>query len=204
MTAKILLTCLLLCSSLGSAAQDAERSDLPSSTLIINPLGLLQFGPMFQYETRMGNSSAYLVPHLRLGYLGVVTHLLWTGFEDDAILSPLNLGVGLGVRGLSTFSTNSNAFYWGGFLEYSIGKARYSVGEIDETEEISSNLQIIANAGYRWRFPSGRSISVGVYVGPSLTLSDEERFVESGELYDTYNQTIFFGMLELAFGWEKN
>jgi hypothetical protein len=201
-TKTVLMSMLILVTGL-SEAQDAMKTDLPKSSFSINPLGLLQFGPMLQFESRMGNSSAYLVPHLRLGYLGVLTHVVWTAFEDNATLSPLNLGLGLGVRALAPMSSNNNAMYYGGFLEYSMAKANYDVGETDETVEKAAMLTIMFNTGYRWRFPSGRFLNLGLYAGPSLTLSDEERYVQSGELYATYNETLFIGMLELSFGWEK-
>lgn len=204
MKAKIVLMSMLIFVTGLCAAQNSVQTELPKSGFSLNPLGLLQFGPMLQYESRMGNSSAYLVPHLRLGYLGVLSHLVWTEGEEGAILSPLNIGLGLGVRGLTPMSGNNNAMYYGGFMEYSVAKTRFDVGEPYETLESASMLTIMFNGGYRWRFPSGRFLNLGIYAGPSLTLMDEEWYVETGELYATYNETMFIGMLELSFGWEKN
>ncbi|MEO9872361.1 hypothetical protein [Ekhidna sp.] len=74
-----------------------SSSSFPKSSFNINPLGLLQFGPIFQYETKIGSSS-YLVPYFRYAYAGLATHAVWTGFEEDSELSASSAAVGIGIK----------------------------------------------------------------------------------------------------------
>ena len=172
---------------------------LPTSSFNINPLGLFQFGPIFQYEHMIGEQT-YIVPYFRYAFAGVVTHAIWTEFDEDSKLSPGSAALGLGVK---SFATDDDSWYYGGFLDFSWTKATYSVGFIDETEEKASNLGVISNFGYRWRSDSGSYINVGLFAGAAFTLKDEERFTSNGQLFAEYNDTTIFAMLELSFGWEK-
>ena len=169
---------------------------MPKSSFNINPLGLLQFGPILQYEGRMSSNSV-IVPYFRYAYLGVLTHLIWTGF-DEGTLSPATFGLGMGVKGFS--EEVGNTMYYGGFLDFNVAKANYDVGEYYETQQKYSGLAVVSNFGYRWRKPSGSYINVGLFAGAAFTLKNEERYVMSGELYDTYSDTTIFAMLELSFG----
>lgn len=179
---------------------------LHDNAFIINPLGLLQFGPIFQWETKV-SSNTYLVPHFRWGYLGVLTHVDWGMLEyDNAALSPLNFGFGLGTRAFNQNSpVKSHAFYYGGLLELSVGKANYGIGFPYETQEKYTGLAFVGNAGYRWRYPGSSFLNLGLFFGAEYALSDVERYVNgaqsvyrdsSGEIYPVF-------MLELSFGWEK-
>ncbi|MDH5379991.1 MAG: hypothetical protein OEW75_04015 [Cyclobacteriaceae bacterium] len=180
----------------GSKSPTKSNTDLPKTTFFINPLGILQFGPVFSTEHKLGNSNGYLSPHLRWSYLGVLSHLAW---EAD-YLSPANLGVGLSYRAFIPSSVNNNAFYFGGGLELNREYARFdSFG----TEEYFLGLGIIMNAGYRWRFQNGRFVNVGLIAGVVNTIYDEEYYFD-GTLYATYSENPFIGMFEFSFGWEKS
>jgi len=72
-----------------------------------------------------------------------------------------------------------------------------------ETYEKYSGLGILGNVGYRWRFKSGMFLNLGLYAGPVTTLSDKEYYKSDDSLYDEYSETLFFGFLELSFGWES-
>ena len=182
----------------------SETKPLHSSSFSINPLGLLQFGPMFQWEIKMG-SNYYLVPHFRYGYLGLATHYVATGFEEGSKLSPANFGMGAGIRGFSPKKNSNQNLYYGGILEINIGSASYGIGTPYETKSNFSSMQVMANFGNRWRHDNGRFLNFGLYLGPSFTIKDVEKSVSSGYFYyDEDNNTRFFAMLELSFGWEKN
>jgi len=179
--------------------QGAMGQELPQSSFNINPLGLLQFGPIFQYEGKVGGQT-YLVPYFRYAYAGLLTHAVWTEFDENSELSPGSLAFGLGVK---SFAQNEgSSIYYGAFLDYSRTKVNYAVEFIDETERNSTDLAVVPNFGYRWRTERGVYFSLGLFSGLSFTLNDEERYVEDNELYATYDETTFFAMLEFSIGWE--
>lgn len=197
----ILVLFLTLCMLSYSFAQEDSSipggsEDLPKSTFHINPLGLLQFGPILMYEARIKSSNAYFAPWFRFGYLGVLTHLSWDADE----VSPLNLGIGTMIKSYST-TDSGNAIYYGGGLEYAIGQANYDVDTSFETEEKFTGLGILGNVGHRWRYDSGNFINLGLLTGVIITIKDEERFVSDGSLYMEYDETLFIAMLEFSFGW---
>ncbi len=176
-----------------------ETDDFPKSTFHINPLGLLQFGPIFMYESRLGTGSAYLAPYFRFGYLGVLTHLSW----DADKVSPLNLGFGMMFKAYSS-TDQGNAIYYGGGLEYSVGQANYDTDTSFETQEKFTGLAVLGNVGHRWRYTSGNFINLGLITGVVLTIKDEEWYVSDDSLFATYDETLFIAMLEFSFGWGKN
>ncbi|MEQ8904435.1 hypothetical protein [Ekhidna sp.] len=164
----------------------------------VNPLGFLQFGPIFQYEVALSDRT-YIVPYFRYAFAGVVTHAAWTGFEEDSELSAGTAALGLGLK---SYAQDGNSMYYGGFLDFSWGTARYDVSEIDATEEKATNLGLISNFGYQWRTGDSSYLNLGLYAGASFTLKDEERYINTGELYASYNEVVIFAMLELSFGWD--
>ncbi len=175
-------------------------SDLPQSAFHINLLGLLQFGPVFMYESRMGAGNTYLAPYFRYTYAGVLTHLDW----DADYVSPLNLGFGLQIKGLSPAGSQNNALYYGGGIEIDVGSANYDVDTSSETIEKFIGVPIYGTVGYRWRFPTKRIINLGLMLGVAFTIKDEETYVDDGSLYATYEGSAsFFSLLEFSFGWEK-
>ncbi len=177
----------------------AIGQELPQSSFNINPVGLLQFGPIFQYEAKVGGQT-YLVPYFRYAYAGLLTHAVWTEFEEDDELSPGTLAFGLGVK---SFAQNEgSSFYYGAFLDFSITNVNYAVGFLDETERKSTDLGVVPNFGYRWRSDRSVYFSLGLYSGLVFTLNDEERYVSDNELFASYSETTFFAMLEFSIGWE--
>jgi len=171
-------------------------NSLPQRTLNINPLGLLQFGPIVQCEFAVSEKGDYLVPSIRVPYLGFLYHVLVIDGEDDVTVSPAALGIGLGYKKL--FPKSNGAWYVGGFMEYSFGSS--SGGPTNRFESTFSYLNLMANGGYRWRKPESKFVlSVGAYLGPSIALKDES--MEPGRVVDERASTIF-GMAELSLGWE--
>jgi hypothetical protein len=169
---------------------------LPHTTLTINPLGLLQFGLIVQSEFAVSKKGDYLVPSIRVPYLGFLYHLVVIDGEDEVTVSPAALGIGLGYKKL--FPKSNGAWYLGGFMEYSFGSS--SGGPSNRFESTFSNLNLIANGGYRWRKPDSKFVlSVGGYLGPSISLKDES--VERGRVVDERASSIF-AMAELSLGWE--
>ncbi len=179
---------------------DATTS-LPKRTLNINPLGLLQFGPILQGEFRV-TESGYVVSHVRIPYLGLLYHLIVADGEEVTV-SPVALGLGAGYKNF--FLTQNGAWYLGGMVDYSFGSSKGNNGNNrGNWESEFSNIAIMPNAGYRWRWPEkGKSISVGMYAGIYTALRDEWWYTGSPE--GTYDErsTSALVMVELSFGWEK-
>lgn len=173
--------------------------ELPRSSFNINPLGLLQFGPIFQYEGRVGE-RLYITPYFRYAYAGVLTHLLWTGFEEESALSPASAGVGFGLKSFA--ASTGNTWYYGGALDIHWTKANYDIGEEYETEEKGIGLAPVFNVGHRWRSDHKTYVNVGLFAGVGFPLNQEERYVGTGELESTGGETTIFAMFELSFGWE--
>ncbi|MGK6352185.1 hypothetical protein [Parapedobacter sp. DT-150] len=177
---------------LDTASTDGSNP-LPRRTFNFNPLGLLQFGPIVQWEFKL-NRQGYLVPHVRIPYLGVLYHVInW----DAESVSPVALGVGAGYKTL--FPVTRGAWYLGGVLDYSFGS---STGNDNGSWESNfQNIAVMSNGGFRWRSPKKRSVlSVGAYVGVSLPIQDEW----SGAGGSGDDRTILpMAMLELSFGWER-
>ena len=169
---------------------------LPNSSLNINALGLIQFGPILQYETKL-KDRLYLAPHFRYAYAGVLTHLVWTGFDGE--LSAGTAAIGVGIKSFA--EEVGNTWYYGGMLDYQWGTASYDVGELSESEEVGRTLAILSNVGYRWRSSKATYLNLGLFAGIAPDLKAEETFFNSGEVEDN-RQTTFFAMVELSFGWE--
>ncbi len=188
-------------SASGSSERTSRSSsaELPKSTFNINPLGLLQFGPIFQFEAKIGN-NVYLAPHFRYAFAGVLTHLVWTEFEEDSELSAGTAAVGLGIKGFA--ETTGNTWYYGGIADLGWATARYDVSESSASEEKATTLSVMANTGYRWRSARGSYVNVGLFLGIASDLKSEERRVDSGTIIDDTKETTFLAMLELSFGWE--
>ncbi len=177
---------------------EPDARPFPKGSINFNPLGLLQFGPILQYEGKIGSSS-YIVPYFRYAYAGVATHAIWTEFDEDNELSPGSAAVGLGFKG---FTSSGNSLYYGGLLDYSWTTARFDIGQTSETKNDATSLAIISNFGYRWRSKGSSYINLGLLAGAAFTLSDEERYVIDGSFHSSKKETTIFAMIELSFGWD--
>ena len=133
----------------------------------VNLLGLLQFGPLARFYFGFGN-ELFLVPHIRIGFAGALIYLLFDYPLPD---------IGVGATFLWFFPmAMDNRMYAGIFAEASLN--------------IEADIVVTggANAGYRFRFPSGRYWNIGGIAGIS---------------YNTWTEfAFFFGMLELSWGLE--
>lgn len=188
--------CLCL-ASLATKGQD-ESKPLPSSTFNINPLGLLQFGPVLQGEFRLGQTRSYIGPSLRIPYLGLLYQLIVSdGFVHT--VKPGALGIGLQYKYL--VPKPKGAWYFGLAGDYSFGSASGG-GSYDPWEGKFVYFTGMVNAGYRWRSPSKKVfIGLGILVGPAIDLKDERTY--SSGYTETYKVDYFFGMGELVIGWEN-
>ena len=194
---KTIICVFCFCLAFLQATTQKESKPLPSSALNINALGILQFGPIFQGEFRLGQTSSYMGPTVRIPYLGLLYHVIVSnGFEHT--VSPAALGIGLQYKYL--LPKTKGAWYFGLAGDYSFGAA--SGGTFDTWEGKFANFTAVANAGYRWRNPSKKIyIGLGILVGPSIDLKNERTY-NSGYT-ETYDINYFLGMGEFVIGWEK-
>lgn len=200
--------CCVLCAFFPRNVQSQEIKDLsntepslPKLTINVNPLGLLQFGPILQGEFRV-TRRGYFTPHIRIPYLGVLYHVInQMDDSEEVTLSPVALGVGVGYKSLF-FPTPKGGWYLGGVVDYSFGSSEGYDGNAWESK--FSHIAVMPNGGYRWRRPEkGRSISVGAYAGIYTAVKDEWWYTSSGKTFDEGGYTTAMIMLELSFGWEK-
>jgi len=146
-------------------ADAGEGSPLSPLAVEVNLLGLLQFGPYVRMHVQIG-PDLFLSPHVRVGYAGALNYVFWGGG-----------GIAAGVSLLKFMpAAGANRVYFGGFSEAGIDY------------ESDFVLVLGANAGYRWRLPSGSYWQAGIIAGASYDFYDEYLFVA--------------GMLELSWGWE--
>jgi hypothetical protein len=148
-----------------AAAPTDEGNPLSSLAVELNFLGFLQFGPYVRMHVQVG-PDLFLSPHVRVGYAGALNYIFWGGG-----------GIAAGVSLLKFLpAAGDNRFYAGGFSEAGI--------------DYENDFVVVlgANAGYRWRMPSGSYWQAGIIAGASYDFWDEYLFVA--------------GMLELSWGWE--
>jgi len=153
-------------SGAAAGASGVEPRPMGRYAFEVNLLGFLQFGPFARFEFQVGD-ELFVAPHLRVGYAGL---LPWVVFGNP------DVGVGVSVLKFFPPGFRDNRIYAGGFAEVSLN--------------MENNVIVTggANAGYRFRFPSGAYWNVGGF---------------AGLFFDTWYETVyFFGMVELAWGRE--
>jgi len=150
----------------GGQATAADAQPMGRYAFEVNLLGFLQFGPFARFHIQLGD-QLYVAPHLRIGYAGL---LGWVVFDNP------DIGAGASLLGFFPVGYQDNRAYAGGFLEGSVNMEGNFIATAG------------ANAGYRFRFPTGRYWNVGAF---------------AGLFYDTWYETAyFFGMIEVAWGKE--
>ena len=178
--------------------------------LYINPLGALQFGPIIGFEIGAG-PNAVIDLHWRYSSIGLVYALILTeGFEHYMSMS--SMAVGGGFRYFFPLSNSNHRPYIGGMAEYSWGstwgedsyeKDDYDPDEYDAWEGSEAQIIAIFNGGMRWRFASSFFLNTGAMAGVAIDMKDEVTYInQPGSDPENYRDATFFGMLELALGWE--
>jgi hypothetical protein len=176
------------------AAETTVADEPPPRLLTLDPLGLIQFGPVVGLEFRVSPTS-YLTAHVRWATAGLVYYAIASdGFEDG--VNPDNLAVGIGYRALLG-EVGPHHWYVRPVVEYGWGTTS---GEQEKYR--STYVTFVGNLGYRWRF--ARSVTnVGVYAGMARQLTNDWWYVDSpGEVMSDDRTTYPIGMVEVSFGWE--
>jgi hypothetical protein len=176
------------------AALKADASLAPFA-IYVNPLGVLQFGPMFGVEIKLADNML-LNLNSRLPRYGLLSYVVrgWDGVDR------IN-GISFGVVPILFFTENQNKPYVGVGLEYDRTKVLYSEGYSNENTETENNFVMVTNGGYRWRFDSGFYMTTGLYLGFALDFWEE---VHVSSYFEDDSGVNFqpFGMFELKLGFE--
>ena len=125
---------------------------------------------------------------------------------EDNYENSVSKGIGIGL-GLNFFANNlKGGVYAGGMIEY--WTTRFDHHNKDDGDwdwyADAAGIVFCANIGYRWVFSSGFFINLGGYFGAIATTKYEWQYKNS--YYSSYSSsdwggsTYFFGMLDLAFG----
>ena len=188
-----------------SADEEAPKLAYPSKIafgLYVNPSGFLLFGPMAGLSLTTNRVITNL--HMRLPQLGLLTPSLNT--YNGAIDNSGGIGVGLGINYFH--ASPKGGLYAGIMVEYWTTQYSFDSGDpLDYWYADTADTREIAycvNIGYRWIFSPGIFINLGGYVGATTNIYYEyaykdEFWVEQSKNY-TDGRTIFFGMVDLAIG----
>jgi hypothetical protein len=191
----LLAAAMLLACSVAVWGQGGETPK-PTLNLMLNPLGLVQFGPIAQLEVPI-TPNLYGLAHVRLHGLGLLSYLLLSD-----IPASYSFAVGSGVRYFFLDKNTPHAPYLGALVEAGYGPYSGDIGSSYEYQGSSFYLTLAFNGGYRWRFGSF-IVEVGAYAGVSPTVWSQWHYVTSPSvIHDGFLNTIFFGMAELSIGWE--
>jgi hypothetical protein len=184
------LAALLVLPSLPAAAEDRE----PAAALFLQPLGLLQFGPMAEVEFRLAPALS-MSAHVRAQGLGLLSHLLVTEAVEY-----WGMAAGVGMRYFIYPGAGPNAWFVGGMADIGLLGFSGDAGLATAYHGISLFTVFAANAGFRWRF-GAFILELGVYAGVGPTIfSNYQVDANPGITYDAATPFTFFGMGELSLG----
>jgi len=185
-------------------SSQSVQEDIPpgSSYFLINPLGLLQTGPIFEYGFLV-SPELYVAPRIRILGMGLLTQVL-AGAADDDWLRIYSFSAGVGIFGQNSPDGGPNRVYYGGTLELGFSSEYGDVGT-DYEWEGSTNLLITgASFGYKWRKPTRFFMNLGIFAGVGFSLASDWYYVDDpGTVYTSEEITYFVGGIELAVGWEQ-
>lgn len=179
----------------------APVADFPMSSagMLVNVLGFLQFGPMFQGEFKVGeNVRAH--GHLRLATMGLAYRALVDGDVTGGI------GLGGGITKFVPRQGTASRVYLGTIAEYGLGSNVEYKGTTQEWEGEHSYMAFLGNFGHRWRYPSKLFMNLGAMIGYLLPLSDTWRYTHHSQ--DTATRESedgllpVLGMIEFSVGVE--
>ena len=171
--------------------QGAESSELKAN-IYVNPLGLLQFGPMIGVEIP-GGPTGYFDLHVRLQGLGALTYIT----NDDEDTKVTQFGIGGGYRAFLGRPGLQNQYYAGGIVEFV-----YSPYGTDNYEGAEYGAVAAGQFGHRWRYESGFFLNVGGIVGAYYPASSEwYYFSDPSVKFEGSTDLVTVVMAELSLGW---
>jgi len=182
---------------------DVASSGRPmgKTAFLVNPLGFLQFGPVFSGEFSIA-SNTFFTAHLRYQALGILYQILARDEIDDYV-SFGSMAVGVGMKHFLENPRSPNRFYFGGFAEYGWGGSGGDVDTLWEWKGRNAQINVALNFGHRWRYRSKFLLNVGVLAGTSIEIKDDWWYIDSPSTILEGDPTIYIlGWLEFSLGWE--
>lgn len=179
----------------GANKRQGPAPPMAKSYLVLNPVGVLQFGPIVDFEFRV-SSKLYGFAHVRFHGLGLLSHVISTD-----VLSYLSTAVGGGVRYFFTNESSPNAAYIGGAAEVGYNPYSGDAGYVTAYHGSYINLTFAGNGGYRWRFDNF-ILNVGGYLGVAPTVYSKYSYDSAPTvMYDGRHDVTFVAMAEVSIGW---
>lgn len=168
-----------------------------------NPMGFLQFGPIFEASLRAWGET-YLGASIRLSGLGLAYHLVNMDFEESYSVSLLSFGPALNSTSLFEYSDTPHRFYFSTYLGADFGGGSGSDGVGDWEDEWFSVIPAIGG-GHRWRTGRGFFVNLGLMAGAVIGVTYHWYYTaEPDLLYDQGDTWSFpFFMLEISLGRES-
>lgn len=165
-----------------------EATELGKIHLGFQPLGFLQFGPVFELGFRVGKN--FLIgPQFRYMSLGLLYMVIMDHHQTMGCYA-----VGGSFKHFPTYK-QKNKFYYGLSVEY-----QYGADEGYNWHGEHAGLVLLSNTGYRFRFNSGFYMNLGLFAGTYINFLDET--YRSGILYEEGGYIHFAGFMDFGLGFE--
>ena len=164
-------------------------------SIIVNTLGLLQFGPVISLEVGQHSATRFFVRPLNFGLLA---NLLFAPDSEYETLNP-SFGIGIGRRWFSDKSSARRGYFTGIDAEY----LRIDYTEIGQKDQVTNVFVLGLNSGYRWVFDDFLS-SFGVWLGYGMPLSSERTYLsgsKTGQVEKLDESSRVYGGILVDLGW---
>lgn len=154
------------------------NSELPGRVYVINPVGLLLFGPSASINFQI-KEGVYAGPRIRYSAFGLVYNLVASSFQSNYDLHNNSMALGFDITRLKPTKGTNRYWYSSAFIEYDKGSYTGDVGETFEWDGEFANLVIGASNGYRWEMKAGPVLQIGLLSGYAIGLYDEWHYSNS-------------------------
>ena len=155
----VLVIAMVVLYPIKSFAQD-QNTPLSKFALSVNPIGILQFGPIVSAEIGLSNHLV-LNMHIRFPSLGLLSYV--AADHDDGLDEYSGIAFGGGL--IFFLGNNMSKPYIGGLIDYQTHESLYAKDEDWEWSRTNNVLVFAFNGGYRFRFSGGFFINTGVFLG---------------------------------------
>jgi hypothetical protein len=171
--------------------------------IYVNPLGLLQFGPMAGAEIVI-HSHLVIDGHVRFSSLGALMYVTTKDEDDGKPYKISGLGVGLSVKYLAA---SRNGGFYAGMLFEEASQKQYYAEEQEWTWQSEIHYFVCApNLGYKFAFKNGFYVNTGVIIGAAFVYKDEwhhtKNYDNDSAIHENGSSVRLFGMLELTLGYD--
>ena len=161
--------------------------------IFVNPVGLLQFGPLAGFSLSANKFLTNL--HVRIPQAGLLFPIINMEYRYKVRVTK---GIGVGLDANYFSNGPRGGFFIGGMGEFWTMTLDYKYDGPSMYSYHSDNIGgvVTAHGGYRWRWPSGFFLNVGGYAGATF-YNWKSSYLNQG---NTDDDVMFFGMVEVSFG----